>query len=240
MVERLPPELAKLAKAALRLSKSGVPLSRIAAVLAQPDGDIGTVVNRFSRIDNAELRQGFAALARLLRELEKQAGPAAASQPDIALPTTKEVFPTDSPTAGPDRPIERVKMFVDGASKGNPGPASIGIVFTDMEGHVLWQISRLLDEEATNNIAEYEALRQGLLCALGQGWKKVHVFSDSELLVRQMLGQYKIKNEGLRQMAPVVQRLIKQFEAFTIAHVGREHNCLADKLASHALKKARE
>jgi len=236
MAERLPPELAKLCKTALRLSKSGVPLSRIADVLAQPDGDVSTVVNRFSRMDGAELRQGFAALARLLRELEKQAGPAAAGEPDISLPATKEVFPTDAPTAGPNRPIERVKMFIDGASHGNPGPAAIGIVFTDMEGHVLWQVSRPLDEKATNNVAEYEALRQGLLCALGQGWKKVHVFSDSELLVRQMLGRYKIKNEGLRKLAPVVQRLIRQLDAFTIAHIGREHNRLADRLAAHALK----
>ena len=209
-------------------------------MLAQPNGDISTVANRLPRVDNAELRQGFATLGRLLRELEKQLGRDLPAQPEIALPDTKEVFPTDAPTAGPDRPAERVKMFIDGASDGNPGPASIGIVFTDMEGHVLWQISRLLDEEATNNVAEYEALRHGLLCALGRSWKKVHVFSDSELLVRQMLGQYKIKNEALRRLAPVVQRLVKQLDAFTIAHIRRENNRLADKLASHALKSAKE
>jgi ribonuclease HI len=240
MVERLPPELAKAAKAALRLTKSGVPLSRIVDILAQPDGDIGAVVNRLPRVENAELRQGFAALGRLLRELEKQSGSAASGQTDIALPATKEVFPTDSPTAGPDRAIERVKMFVDGGSSGNPGPSAIGIVFTDMEGHVLWQISRRLDEEATNNVAEYEALRQGLLCAIGQGWKKVHVFSDSELLVRQMLGQYKIKNPPLQKLAFAVQRLIRQLDAFTIAHIRRENNRLADKLANYALKNGLE
>ncbi|MBM3335807.1 reverse transcriptase-like protein, partial [Candidatus Sumerlaeota bacterium] len=88
----------------------------------------------------------------------------------------------------------------------------------------------------TNNVAEYEALRQGLLCAIRQGWKKVHAFSDSELLVKQMLGQYKIKNEALRKLAPVVQRLIRQLDAFTIAYIGRAHNRLADKLAALALK----
>jgi len=240
MAERLPGEVAKLAKTALRLSKSGVPLLRIVEILSQPDGDIGTIASRLPRVQNAELRQGFAALARLLRELEKAMGPAAPAQSDVALPATKEVFPTDAPTAGPDRQIDRVKMFIDGASRGNPGPAAIGVVFTDMEGHVLWQISRRLDEDTTNNVAEYEALRQGLLCALGQGWRKVHAFSDSELLVRQMLGHYKIKNEGLRKLAPVVQRLIRQLDAFTIVHIGRESNRLADRLAAHALKNAHE
>jgi ribonuclease HI len=240
MADRLSPELAKIAKAALRLSKSGVPLSRIADILAQPDGDISVVVNRLPRIANDELRQGFAALARLLRELEKQTDPDAARQAEISLPAAKEVFPTDAPTAGPDRVVERVKMFVDGGSSGNPGPAAIGVVFTDMEGHVLWQISRRLDEPATNNVAEYEALRQGLLCALGQGWKKVHVFSDSELLVRQMLGQYKIKNPPLQKLAFAVQRLIRQLDAFTIAHIRRDNNRLADQLANHALKNAND
>ena len=155
MAERLPPELVKLAKAAVRLSKSGVALSRVMEILAQPDGDIGAVANRLPRVDDSELRQGFAALARLLRGLEKQLGAKAAEQPDIALPTTKEIFPTDTPTCGPDRQIERVKMFIDGASSGNPGPAAIGIVFTDMTGHVLWQINRLLGSETTSNVAVY-------------------------------------------------------------------------------------
>ena len=132
MAERLPPEIAKLAKAALRLPKSGVPVSRIIDILSQPDGDMGAVANRLPRVDNAELRQGLAALARLLRELEKQLGPQAPAQSDIALPATKEVFPTDSPTVAPERHIDRVKMFVDGASKGNPGPSAIGVVFTDV------------------------------------------------------------------------------------------------------------
>ncbi|MCX8037008.1 MAG: ribonuclease HI family protein [Candidatus Sumerlaeia bacterium] len=236
MSERLSPSLAKLAKTALRLPKTGIPLSRIVEILAQPDGDISTVANRLPRVDNTELRQGLAALARFLRELEKETNAGKPPQPDIALPTTTEVFPTDAPTVGPDVKIERVKMFIDGGSHGNPGPAAIGIVFTDMAGHTLWQISRRLEGPATNNVAEYEALRQGLLCALGQGWRKVHVFSDSELLVRQMLGHYKIKNEGLRQLAPAIQRLIRQFDTFTIAHISREQNRLADRLVAHALK----
>jgi len=240
MAERLPPELVKLAKAAVRLSKSGVALSRVVEILAQPGGDISTIANRLSSVHDSELRQGFRALARLLRELEKQLGAKAADQPDIALPTTNEVFPTDEPTCGPDRQIERVKMFVDGASRGNPGPAAIGIIFTDMTGHVLWQVNRLLEEEATSNVAEYEALREGVLRALGQGWKKVHAFSDSELLVKQMLGQYKIKNPALQKAAAAVRRLIKQLDAFTIAHVKRDQNRLADRLATHALRAAKD
>jgi len=240
MAEKLPREIAKIARSALRLSKSGVPLRRVIEILAQPDGDVSTVANRLPKVEEGELRRGFAALARLLGELEKQLGDKAARPPDIALPDAREVFPTDEPTVAPDRPIERVKMFFDGASSGNPGPAAIGIVFTDMEGHVLWQVCRALDGETTNNVAEYEALREGLLRALGRGWKKVHAFSDSELLVKQMLGQYKIKNEALQKLAFEVGRLIKRLDSFTIAHIGRNHNRLADRLAARALKAAKE
>jgi len=241
MAGQLPPEIRKLVKAAARLPQSGVALAAILETLARPDGDIGAVVNRFARVQDGELRQGLAAVARLLRELEKQLGAqpaenAPASAGEIALPATKEVFPTDEPTCPPDAAIDRVKMFIDGASHGNPGPAAVGIVFTDMAGHVLWQVSQRLDEEATNNVAEYTALREGLLRALGRGWRKVHVFSDSELLVRQMRGQYKIKNEGLRRLAPTIQRLIRQMETFTIVSIPREQNRLADRLAAHALK----
>ena len=236
MGKDLPPEIAKLAKRAVRLAKSGEPIARVLDILARPDGDISTVVNRMARVDNDELRRGFAALARLVRELEKHAGTAVADRSKIALPATREVFPTDQPTTA--RTVDRVKLFIDGASRGNPGPAAIGLVFTDMDGAVLWQVSRLLDQEATSNVAEYEALREGIARALGQGWKKLHVFSDSELLVRQMLGQYKIKNPVLQKQAAAVRRLISRLDAFTIAHVGRRENYLADRLAAHALKDA--
>lgn len=240
MAARLPAEISKLARAAIRLKKSGIPMARILSILAQRDGDISTVVNRVSRVEDAELRSGFAAVAKLLEALEKQTGAKTEEQSELALPGAKEVFPTEEPTVAPGVAIDRVKMFIDGASKGNPGPAGIGMVFTDMSGHVLWQACRKLDENATNNVAEYEALREGLLRALGQGWKKIHVFSDSELLVRQMLGQYKIKNETLRRIAPRVRGLINQFEAFTIASIPREQNRLADRLATHAIKNAED
>ena len=235
MAAKLPASIAKLAKNAVRLKKSGVSMARVMEILAQPDGDVGAVANRMRRVENSELRQGFAAVTKLLAELEKQTG-AKTDESEIALPGTKEVYPTDEPTVGPDVAIDRVKLFIDGASKGNPGPASIGMVFTDMSGRVLWQACRKLDEDATNNVAEYEALREGLLRAISRGWKKIHVFSDSELLVRQMTGVYKIKNERLRQMAPVIRRLINQLDAFTIVSIPREQNHLADKLANYALK----
>lgn len=240
MAKQLPADLAKFAKSAVRLSKSGVALSRVMEILAQRDGDVSTVANRLPRIEEAELRQGFAAMARLLRELESRLGAKAADQPDVALPDTREVFPTEEPTIAPGRAVDRVKMFVDGGSRGNPGPAAIGIVFTDMGGHVLWQVSRRLEGDATNNVAEYEALREGLLRAIGQGWKKVHAFSDSELLVKQMLGHYKIKNPALQKLAMAVRGLTRQLDAFTIAQIGRDHNKLADRLAGHALKNAED
>jgi ribonuclease HI len=234
MAAALPAELARLAGPALRLKQSGVAMANVLDTLAQPEADVSTVVHRYARVSNDELRQGFAALAKLLRALEKHAAPKP-QEPDLSLPGTKEVFPTDAPTCPPDTPIDRVKMFIDGASRGNPGPAAIGVVFTDMAGRVLWQVSRRLEENSTNNVAEYEALREGLTRALGQGWKKVHAFSDSELLVKQMHGQYKIKNEVLRRKMPVIQQLVRRLEAFTISSIPREQNHLADRVAAHAL-----
>ena len=236
----LPTDLAKLSRAALRLSKSGVALSRVLEILAQRDGDVGTVANRLPRVEDGELRQGFAALARLVRELESRLGHKDADQPEAALPAAREVFPTDAPTIAAGAAIDRVKMFVDGGARGNPGPAAIGMVFTDMTGHVLWQSCRCLEGETTNNVAEYEALREGLFRAIGQGWKKVHAFSDSELMVRQMLGRYKIKHPPLQKLAFAVRGLVKQLDAFTISQIPREHNRLADKLVAHALKNATE
>jgi ribonuclease HI len=240
MAKRPSPDLKKLTKSAIRLTPSGMSMSRVLEILAERDGDVSAVVNRLRGIDNDELRRGFAAVARLLAALEKQAAPAEEDASPTSLPSTREVFPTDEPTCAPGRVIDRVKMFTDGASRGNPGPAAIGIVFTDMEGSTLWQACRRLDEDATNNVAEYEALREGLARALSQGWKKVHVFSDSELLVRQMTGRYKIKNPVLQKRAAVVRSLIRRLDAFTIVHIGREQNRLADRLAAHALKNADE
>ncbi|MBM3333753.1 hypothetical protein FJY63_03745, partial [Candidatus Sumerlaeota bacterium] len=101
MAERFPSEIIKLARTALRLSKSAVPLWRILDILSEPDADIGTVANRLPRVDNSELRQGFAALSRLLRELERQIGPTQLGEPQMSLPAAKETFPTDGPTISP-------------------------------------------------------------------------------------------------------------------------------------------
>lgn len=126
------------------------------------------------------------------------------------------------------------KLFADGASRGNPGPASYGFVLDDPLGRPCVAEGRRLGE-ATNNVAEYQALIAGLNCALAQGASNLAVRMDSELVVRQMTGVYKVKNAGLKPLYEEARRLAGRFGSFEIAHVRREHNARADAEANKAL-----
>lgn len=125
-------------------------------------------------------------------------------------------------------------LFADGASRGNPGPAAYGFVLDDPDGKPRAAAGRRLGA-ATNNVAEYQALIAGLHCALEHGVKSLEVRMDSELVVRQMTGVYRVKNAGLKPLFEEAQRLSQQFESFGIAHVRREHNTRADLEANKAL-----
>lgn len=132
-----------------------------------------------------------------------------------------------------------VQIYIDGAARGNPGPAGIGIVIKRGQ-QTLAEISDFIGK-ATNNIAEYIAFIRGLEEALVLGATKVECLSDSELLVKQINGEYKVKNEGLVPLHYHAQSLIKKFKTFSISHTVREENKHADKLANkgideHALK----
>jgi ribonuclease HI len=133
----------------------------------------------------------------------------------------------------------KVQIFTDGAARGNPGPAGIGIVIKNDE-EILLEVSDYIGK-ATNNVAEYMALIRGLEEALDMGNKSVEVFSDSELMVKQLNGEYKVKNEGLLPLFLHTRSLIKKFNHFSISHTVREENEHADELANkgiddHALK----
>jgi ribonuclease HI len=129
---------------------------------------------------------------------------------------------------------QKIIINVDGASRGNPGPAAIGAIIKDEAGNVLGRISRALGV-TTNNQAEYLAIIAALEKAAGMGAKQVTVKSDSKLVVEQVNGRYKIKNTGLRPLYQRVVQLAGSIEKFSIVYVPREQNAEADALANRAL-----
>lgn len=128
-------------------------------------------------------------------------------------------------------------IFTDGGSRGNPGPAGSGAVLIS-EGETICEISEYLGI-ATNNVAEYTALVLALEKALVLGFREVEVRTDSELMVKQMIGQYRVKNEGLIPLFKKARGLASRFASFQIAHVPRENNKDADRLANRAMDQGR-
>ncbi|MCJ7726957.1 MAG: ribonuclease HI family protein [Acidimicrobiia bacterium] len=125
-------------------------------------------------------------------------------------------------------------MYADGASRGNPGPSSIGAVLYDPDGATVAEVSEVIGE-TTNNVAEYRALIAGLEAALDLGVTRIEVRLDSLLLVRQIRGEYRVKAPGLQPLHRRARALEARFEGFSIGHVRREKNTVADGLANAAL-----
>jgi len=121
----------------------------------------------------------------------------------------------------------------DGASRGNPGPAAIGATIKDKSGQLLASVSESIGRK-TNNQAEYYALIAALEKAIKLGAAKVDIRLDSELVVRQLQGRYRVKNEALRPLYLRVKELLDQFEGFALKHIPREQNAEADRLANDA------
>ena len=128
-------------------------------------------------------------------------------------------------------------VYTDGASRGNPGPASIGAVVLAPGGAVRHEVSQRIGH-TTNNVAEYRALIAGLEAALALGARRVEARLDSELLVRQAIGRYRVKNPGLVPLHNRVLALRSQFDEVVFRHVPREQNKRADALANEALDRA--
>ena len=129
---------------------------------------------------------------------------------------------------------EKLTIYTDGAARGNPGPAAIGAVLKDTAGDTVATISRRL-APTTNNQAEYQAIIAGLEKAVSLGAKNILVKSDSELAVKQIKGQFKIKNTALRPLYQQVVQLTGKLESFSITYIPREQNRQADDLANKAL-----
>jgi ribonuclease HI len=128
-------------------------------------------------------------------------------------------------------------LMVDGAARGNPGEAGCGAVIADENGVVVKELSRYLGR-TTNNVAEYEGLLMGLEALLKLGQKHIVVQSDSQLLVRQLNGEYRVRDEKLKVLFAQATRLLRQFGSYRIVHVRREMNKLADRLANRGIDQA--
>jgi ribonuclease HI len=133
-------------------------------------------------------------------------------------------------------PENYLVAHTDGGARGNPGPAAYGVVIQDSQGNKVAGLSQYLGRQ-TNNFAEYQALIAALEYAVEHGPKALKVISDSELLVRQIKGIYKVKEPTLRDLHARASHLISQLDWFNIEHVLRGHNREADDLANQAMDK---
>lgn len=131
---------------------------------------------------------------------------------------------------------ERIKIFTDGGSRGNPGPAASGVVILTSKDEVLEAFGEYLGT-ATNNIAEYTAIRLALEAASKYRPKAIECYMDSELAVRQLNGIYRVKNENLRPIFEEIKKLAQNYEV-TYQHVYREKNTAADREVNKAIDKA--
>src|SRR5439155_18263849 len=134
---------------------------------------------------------------------------------------------------------ETLTLEFDGGSRGNPGPAGIGVVLRAQDGTALVTLGRFIGR-ATNNVAEYRALITALEEAKELGAKKLLIRGDSELIVKQMRGEYRVKNADLRDLYDEAQFLLHQFDEAKIEHNLRDKNKLADKLANRAMDRRQD
>jgi ribonuclease HI len=148
---------------------------------------------------------------------------------------TKSLFSSrdDSPSNSPEHYLV---AHSDGGARGNPGPAGYGVVIQDESGRRVAHLSEYLGHQ-TNNFAEYQGLIAALEYALQHGPKALKLISDSELLVRQIKGIYKVKNATLQDLHGRAKELIAKLDWFSIGHALREHNTEADRLANEAMDK---
>jgi ribonuclease HI len=128
----------------------------------------------------------------------------------------------------------RVRLYTDGAARGNPGPAGAGAVIVNPAGHIMAKVGKFLGE-STNNVAEYTGLILGLKRAKAMGIKELDVFADSELMVKQLSGDYAVKADHLKPLHDEAKSLLKAFPDVHVAHIPREENSAADEMSNRAI-----
>jgi ribonuclease HI len=154
----------------------------------------------------------------------------------MPYPRPKSLFSERENASRENPPDHYLIAHSDGGARGNPGPAGYGVVIQDQSGRKVAHLSEYLGHQ-TNNFAEYQGLIAALEYALQHGPKALKLISDSELLVRQIKGIYKVKNPTLQDLHGRAKELIAQLEWFSIGHALREHNTEADRLANQAMDK---
>ena len=130
--------------------------------------------------------------------------------------------------------MKSINIFIDGASRGNPGPSGIGILFCDDKDNVVKKLFKFVGN-TTNNVAEYSALIYAMQEALMDRYDDVKIKSDSELLTKQLTGEYKVKNDNLKAYHDIFQHIARGFDKIEVISIGRENNSIADKLANKAI-----
>ncbi len=198
-----------------------------AAAAAAPTGTRGMKVRKGSEVEKAaalaaEEPQDAIELSEAGRDQEWRERSAAAAEERQAVQA--EVVA---------RPV-RTLLFTDGAARGNPGPAGAGAVIISPDGHIVAKVGKFLGEE-TNNVAEYMGLLIGLKRAKAMGIKELDVLADSELMVKQLNGDYAVKAEHLKPLFDEAKALLKHFGDVEIRHIPREENEQADAMSNRAI-----
>jgi ribonuclease HI len=226
-------KLRALAKKSLLAGKQNIPVSELLNLLASHDTDISDIWIKYPSLKEPELRKALRNVALLLNALEDELNITKAAKiiPQNTDPHTMSL--PDLNSQGDLASAKNIKLFTDGAAKGNPGPAGIAFVITDMEGRILDQDARSIGT-ATNNVAEYQALIAAMKRAIQLKKRHVFAFSDSELMVNQVNGSYKVKTAHIKPLVKEIIALRKKFDTFQLTFIQREQNTVADKLASKA------
>jgi ribonuclease HI len=165
-------------------------------------------------------------LGQILEEVaERMEGGAAGSKAEAPTPASAEE---------PRGPVPRLRVYSDGAARGNPGPSGAGAVLIEPGGQVVARLGKYLGNQ-TNNYAEYMGLLLGLKHAKALGAKEIEVFADSELLIRQLGGRYQVKSPSLRPLYEEAVKLLNDFSRVKLVHVPREMNAAADEMSNRAI-----
>lgn len=149
-------------------------------------------------------------------------------------PPKKASVKRDGDEAAALRDSQALRVFSDGAARGNPGPAGAGAVITDAKGNVVARLGHYLGRQ-TNNVAEYQGLLLGLRHAAELGAREVEVRADSQLMIRQLKGEYAVRNTALKPLHAEALRLLRGFSRYELQHVPREENALADEMSNRAI-----
>ena len=211
-----------------RLPKSRLDREALCAVLAE-QLDEDTLARLFPDSDPAEIRAVLRGAEKPVDRGQSQTVHA----PNAPFWWTATPSPPASSQAAlaPDAPTGWRRLFTDGAARGNPGHAGAGALLLEADGTELQRVSGYLGL-CTNNVAEYRALIIGLKEALRLGKGPLALFMDSELVVRQLAGQYKVRNEQLLPLYEEARQVLAQFAAWQVRHVPRAKNAEADRLAN--------